>query len=76
MRRAPGSAGGAKTVRTRLSEQCGEEFTRPFREVTNTCNSYWREREAIVERDEVGARKNALMKIRTFKPAGRRGRPA
>lgn len=59
MRRAPVWLAAQNSL-NQLSEQCGEEFT-SSREVTEYLQQLLeREREAIVERDEVGARKNAV----------------
>lgn len=59
MQRAPVWLAAQNSL-NQLSEQCGEEFT-SSREVTEYLQQLLeREREAIVERDEVGARKNAV----------------
>ncbi|KAF0788323.1 cell division protein MukB, partial [Salmonella enterica subsp. enterica serovar Worthington str. BCH-5715] len=59
MRRAPVWLAAQNSL-NQLSEQCGEEFT-SSQEVTEYLQQLLeREREAIVERDEVGARKNAV----------------
>ncbi|ECU7079208.1 chromosome partition protein MukB [Salmonella enterica subsp. enterica serovar Kentucky] len=59
MRRAPVWLAAQNSL-NQLSEQCGEEFT-SSQEVTEFLQQLLeREREAIVERDEVGARKNAV----------------
>ncbi|EMH4926196.1 chromosome partition protein MukB [Salmonella enterica] len=59
MQRAPVWLAAQNSL-NQLSEQCGEEFT-SSQEVTEYLQQLLeREREAIVERDEVGARKNAV----------------
>lgn len=59
MQRAPVWLAAQNSL-NQLSEQCGEEFT-SSRDVTEFLQQLLeREREAIVERDEVGARKNAV----------------
>lgn len=59
MQRAPVWLAAQNSL-NQLSEQCGEEFT-SSRDVTEYLQQLLeREREAIVERDEVGARKNAV----------------
>ncbi|MES3264815.1 chromosome partition protein MukB, partial [Escherichia coli] len=59
MQRAPVWLAAQNSL-NQLSEQCGEEFT-SSQDVTEYLQQLLeREREAIVERDEVGARKNAV----------------
>lgn len=59
MQRAPVWLAAQNSL-NQLSEQCGEEFT-SSQDVTEFLQQLLeREREAIVERDEVGARKNAV----------------
>ncbi|MDU7735731.1 MAG: chromosome partition protein MukB [Citrobacter freundii] len=59
MKRAPVWLAAQNSL-NQLSEQCGEEFT-SSQDVTEYLQQLLeREREAIVERDEVGARKNAV----------------
>lgn len=59
MQRAPVWLAAQNSL-NQLSEQCGEEFT-SSQDVTEYMQQLLeREREAIVERDEVGARKNAV----------------
>ncbi len=61
MQRAPVWLAAQNSL-NQLSEQCGEEFT-SSRDVTEFLQQLLeREREAIVERDEVGARKTPSMK--------------
>ena len=63
----------AQSSLNQLSEQCGETFESS--RVTEYLQQLLeREREAIVERDEVGARKREVDEEIELKPAGRCGR--